>query len=153
MTQDAAALWNAEVWSMSSETKGGVDVHLSEHPPGGKSDTQKFLREFRAAAVPGELTLDAPDAVIKRSRVLGRKDGDKPVLSDTHHDVGVCKRLGDTDYCVHVAGAVHLALGKPGLSRDESLELVAMVRSLERAKGARGPAPTASASAGLAPAK
>jgi hypothetical protein len=154
MTQEAAARWGPEIWSMSTKDKDGVGVHLSEVGAKAKQDRATWLKELKEGAVPGEVLLSTDDALIKRTRVLGKKSADGgPLLSDTHLDVGVCKKLEEVDYCLHVSGTADMALGRPGLAPKEALELVSMVRSLERSNEVPpSAAASASASAGAVPA-
>ena len=154
MTQEAAARWGPEIWSMSTKNKNGVGVHLSEVGAKAKQDRATWLKELKEGAVTGEVLLSTPDALIKRTRVLGKKSADGgPLLSETHLDVGVCKKLEEIDYCLHVSGTADMALDRPGLTPTEALELVSMVRSLERSTEVPpSPPASASASAGAVPA-
>jgi hypothetical protein len=146
MTQDAATLWSSEIWSLSTELKTGVAIHIVELGPKSKHDRASWLKTMQEGALPGEILSAESDVVVKRSRVLGKKARDgTPALSDTHLDFAVCKKLGDTDYCLHVNGGVDLAMGKPALGPEEAIDMVVVVRSLERANEAPPPAASASA--------
>ncbi|MBL9021164.1 MAG: hypothetical protein JNL21_03140 [Myxococcales bacterium] len=133
MTQDAAARWGSQIWSMSTKTKSGVDIAVAELGKGAAHDRKRLLDDMRLGAVPQEVVFEDDSAVVKRSRVLGKKSRDgAPQLSDTHVDLAACKKLGDSDFCSYVAGGVDLSLGRPGLSVEEAMEVVAFVRSIER---------------------
>lgn len=133
MTQDAAARWGSQIWSMSTKTKSGVDIAVAELGKGAAHDRKRLLDDMRLGAVPQEVVFEDDSAVVKRSRVLGKKSRDgAPQLSDTHVDLAACKKLGDSDFCSYVAGGVDLSLGRPGLSVEEAMEIVAFVRSIER---------------------
>lgn len=135
MTQDAAARWGSQVWSMSTATKQGVAIAVAELGKGAAHDRKRLLDEMKEGAVAGEILLQDDSAVVKRSRVIGKKSKDgTPQLSETHVDLVACKKVGDSDFCSFVAGGVDLSLGRPGLSVEEAMEVVAFVRSIERTK-------------------
>lgn len=133
MTQDAAARWGSQIWSLSTRTRSGLDVSVAELGKDSGHDRKRLLDEMRAGTVDGEILFEDDAAVVKRSRVIGKKARDGgPQLSDTHVDLAVCRKVGDSDFCSYVAGAVNLSLGRPGLSIEQAMELVAFVRSIER---------------------
>jgi hypothetical protein len=135
MTQEAKARFGPEAWSMSTRTKGGVELHVTELGAKAGQDRKAWFAELLAAAVPGEVLFDDADAIVKRARLLGTKAKDgSPRLADSHFEVAACKRLGESDYCAAVTGSVDLAMSKPPLTELEAMELVALVRSLERTK-------------------
>ncbi|MBL8743049.1 MAG: hypothetical protein JNK04_18195, partial [Myxococcales bacterium] len=120
-----------QVWGMAVKTTAGLDLVLLELKI-GSPERAKWLADFKADTSPGEVVFADGDAVVKRARVVGTKTGDAPVLSTTHVDMRACKRLGESEYCFDIDGAVELALGRPGLDPASAMELVALVRSLER---------------------
>ncbi len=125
---------NESTWGLSAKTAAGLDIVLVELGKDAKHDRASWLKDFKEGATKGEVMVDADDAVVKRSRVMGRKTAaDLPYLSDDSIDLRVCKKLGESDYCLELVGTVTLALNKPGVTIDEGTELVAWVRSLERA--------------------
>ncbi|NUO48356.1 MAG: hypothetical protein HOV80_05820 [Polyangiaceae bacterium] len=134
MTEDSAARWGTQVWSMSTELKSGTSVQIFELGPKSKHDRAAWFKELRGTPVAGEILSEDRDALLKRSRVIGKKTHEgAPELSGTHIDFAACKKLGENDYCLFVDGSVDLALGKPGLEPDQAVELLVVVRSLERA--------------------
>ncbi len=134
MTEDAAARWGTQVWSMSTELKSGTTVQIFELGPKSKHDRTGWFKELRQGTIAGEVLLEERDAFIKKSRVIGKKTREgAPQLSETHIDFAACKKLGDSDYCLFVDGSVDLAMSKPGLEPDQAVDLLVVVRSLERA--------------------
>jgi hypothetical protein len=120
-----------KVWGMAVKTNAGIDLVLLELKISGP-ERARWLADFKADAIAGEVVFANADAVVKHARVVGKKAGDTPALSTTHVDMRACKRLGESEYCFDVDGAVELALGRPGLDPSSAMDLVAMVRSLER---------------------
>jgi len=120
-----------QVWGMAVKSNAGVDLVLLELKISGP-DRAKWLADFKADTIAGEVVFADADAVVKRSRIVGKKAGEAPALSTTHVDMRACKRLDESEYCFDVDGAVELALGRPGVDPSSALDLVAMVRSLER---------------------
>lgn len=121
-----------KVWGMAVKSTAGVDLVLLELKI-SSAERAKWLADFKADAIAGEIVFADADAVVKRSREVGKKEGaSEPTLSNTHVDMRACKRLGESEYCFDVDGAVELALGRPGVDPSSALDLVAMVRSLGR---------------------
>jgi hypothetical protein len=121
-----------KIWGMAVKTGAGVDLVLLELKL-QSPERAKWLADFKANAIAGEIVFADGDAVVKRSREVGKKEGaSAPALSNTHVDMRACKRLGESEYCFDVDGAVELALGRPGIDPASAMDLVAMVRSLER---------------------
>jgi hypothetical protein len=133
MTQEAAPRFGAQAWSMATRTKAGVELQLTELGPKAPHDRKAWFAELRRGTVAGEVLFDDADAIVKRARVMGAhaKDG-SPRLSESHLELAACKALGETDYCMLVTGTVDLAMGKPALTEETAMELVALMRSLER---------------------
>ncbi len=121
-----------KTWGMAVKTKAGIDLVLLELKI-GSPERARWLADFKAGAAAGEVMFSDADAVVKRARVVGTKSGDAPALSTTHVDMRACKRLGEAEYCFDIDGAVELALGRPGVDPSSAMDLVSMVRSLERA--------------------
>jgi len=135
MTQEAKARFGADAWSLSTRTKTGVELHVTELGPKADHDRKRWFAELLDGAAPGEVLFDDGDAVVKRARLLGAKTRDgTPRLAASHLEVAACKRLGETDYCVAVTGSVDLAMSKPALTDEQAMEVVAVMRSLERTK-------------------
>lgn len=120
-----------KTWGMSVKTTGGIDLVLLELKI-ASAERSRWLADFKANAALGEVVFADADAVVKRARIVGTKSGAAPALSATHVDMRACKRLGETEYCFDIDGAVELALGRPGIDASSAMDLVAMVRSLER---------------------
>jgi len=126
-----------QVWGMSVKTSTGLDLVLLELKT-TSDERARWLADFKATAGAGEIVLDEPDAVLKRSRILGKKADDaSPALSTTHLDLRACKQIAEVAYCFDIDGAVELALARPGINLDEASDLIAMVRSVERSAPAK----------------
>jgi hypothetical protein len=121
-----------KTWGMAVKTTAGMDLVLLELKI-GSPERARWLADFKAGAVPGEIVFADADAVVKRARIVGTSAGAAPALSTTHVDLRACKRLGETEYCFDIDGAVELALGRPGIDPSSAMDLVSMVRSVERA--------------------
>lgn len=138
--------WNREVWSMTVKTKGGVEINFSELGKDVAARREEWKKEQLEGLVPGEVLFQEPDAVVKRSRVMGKKtEADLPELSKDAVDLAACKKLEETWYCVDVSGDVQLAMAKPTITDEEAMQLLAMLHSLER-PSAKGSAPPKSSS-------
>lgn len=147
MTEDASARWGGQVWSMSTELKSGTAVQIFELGPKSKHDRAAWFKEMKEGAVAGEILSEDRDRLLKKSRVIGKKTREgAPELSETHIDFAACKKLDDNDYCLFIDGSVDLAMGRPGLAPDHALDLLVVVKSLERATS-RPPNAVGSASA------
>jgi hypothetical protein len=120
-----------QVWGMAVKTAAGLDLVLLELKMAGP-ERARWLADFRTGAIADEVVFADADAVVKRSRIVGKKAGDAPALSSTHVDMRACKRLGESEYCFDIDGGVELALGRPGIDSAAAMDLVAMVRTLER---------------------
>lgn len=133
--------WNREVWSMTVKTKSGVEINFSELGKDLVARREEWWKEQTDGLIPGEALFRESELLVKRARIMGKKtEGDLPELSKEAVDVAACKKLDETWYCVDVAGDVQLAMAKPTITDEEAMQLVAMLRSLERVtKGAGAP--------------
>lgn len=128
--------WNREVWSMTLKTTGGVEVMISELGKDLAARREEWFKEQTGAQlVPGELVFQDESAIVKRARVMGKKSaGELPELSKEAANLAACKKLDETFYCIDLSGDVQLAMAKATVTPEDAMQLLAMLRSLQRPK-------------------